>query len=766
VGPARNSRRPGRNLSEHLLAGGGTITRQRDGVGSDVLRPDGPAKARGEFAFSSDLRTERMLWGVTVRSPHPHARIRHIDLEAARRSPGVAAVITAADVPGRATFGMVVDDQPVFASDYVRYAGEPVAAVAAERLGAALAAAAAVDVDYEVLDPLTDPEAAPTAAPIHPDGNVFRHVRLRRGNREATGDVVVEGDYSVGMQDQAFLGPESALAVPGADRVDLFVSTQSLHGDHRQVAASLGLPPERVRLHLAGVGGAFGGKEDLSVHIHACLLALRTGRAVRMHYSRRESFVGHVHRHPARMWYRHHALRDGTLIKVEARIVFDGGAYTSTSGLVIGNAVAFGAGPYRVPNAAIDGWAMRTNNPPCGSMRGLGTPQVCFGYESQMDKLAAALGIDEVEIRTRNALRSGDRLITGQRLEGPVPVSECLGAAAGFPLPPRTPAGSSALPGGSNLPADGRRVRRGVGFAVGFKNLMSPEGRDDFATVQVTLDLDVNGRPIAMVRCAAAEIGQGFVTVAQQIVRTELGIDQVFLEPPHTGMDPAGSSSASRQTWMSGGAIRMACRDVLAQLEQRRPPSPPEESSSGREGSLEALLRAGPVTATIEHRHAPTEPLDTDGQGSAHAAFAFVAHRAVVDVDLDLGLARVVEIATGQDVGRALNPAQVVGQIEGGIAQGLGLALMEELVVDGGVIRNGSFTDYLLPTAPDMPPVRIELIEIPHPGAPYGAKGVGEPPVISSPAAIAAAVRDATGSPIGRLPIRPEHIVAPHPRGE
>ena len=746
------------------LAGGSTITRQRSseryGVGSDAVRPDGRAKVRGEFAFSSDLWVDRMLWGVTVRSPHPYARIRRIDLTAALRIPGVAAVITADDVPGRPGFGIAVSDQPVFASDVVRYAGEPVAAVAAERLSTAMAAAATVEVEYEVLDPLTDPEAAITAAPIHPDGNVFRHVRLRRGDPEVTGDVVVEGEYSVGMQDQAFLGTESALAIPGSDRVDLFVSTQALHGDHNQVAASLNLPPEKVRLHLAGVGGAFGGKEDLSVHIHACLLALRTGRAVKMHYSRPESFVGHVHRHPARMWYRHHALRDGTLVKVEARIVFDGGAYTSTSGFVIGNAVAFGAGPYRVPNAAIDGWAMRTNNPPCGSMRGLGTPQVCFGYESQMDKLAAALEIDEIEIRILNALESGDTLITGQRLEGPAPVAECLRAAASFPLPRRAPSDHRTLPGGTGLSADERRIRRGIGFAVGFKNLMSPEGRDDFATAQVTLDLDRNGKAIATVRSAAAEIGQGFVTLAQQIVRTELGINQVILEPPDTTMGSAGSSSASRQTWMSGGAIQQACHDILSQLEKRRAAATSNESATRRVGSLAALLHGGPVTATVVHRHAPTKPLDANGQGNAHAAFAFVAHRAVVDVDLDLGLVKVVEIATGQDVGKALNPAQVVGQIEGGIAQGLGLALMEELVVDQGVIHNDSLTDYLLPTALDIPPVRIELIEIPHPEGPFGAKGVGEPPIISSPAAIAAAVRNATEADIRRLPILPEHLLA------
>ena len=743
---------------------GTTITRPRpgelSGVDTSAVRPDGRAKVRGDFAFSSDLVAERMLWGVTVRSPHPYAGIRRIDSSAALRVPGVAAVITVDDVPGQPTFGILVRDQPVFASDVVRYVGEPVAAVAADRPGAALAGAAAVMVDYEVRHPLTDSEAAPTAGFIHPDGNVIRHVRLRSGDPDATGDVTVEGRYSVGMQDQAFLGTESALAVPANDGVDLFVSTQALHGDHAQVAAALGLPLEAVRLHLAGVGGAFGGKEDLSVHIHACLLALRTGRAVKMHYSRPESFVGHVHRHPAQMWYRHHALNDGTLVNIEARIVFDGGAYASTSGLVIGNAVAFAAGPYRVRNAAIDGWAMRTNNPPCGSMRGLGTPQVCFGYEAQMDKLAAALGIDPIDIRLRNALEPGDKLITGQRIEGAVPVAECLRAATRFPLPEPDSSASLALPGGTGLAADRRRIRRGTGIAMGFKNLMSPEGRDDYSTARVTLELDSIGEPVATVRSAAAEIGQGFVTLAQQIVRSELGIEQVILEPPDTTMGSAGSSSASRQTWMSGGAIQQACRDLRTQLEERAVAAGLDFDEVPERASFALLLSPGPLRADAEHRHAPTTPLDDDGQGTAHAAFAFVAHRAVVDVDLDLGLVKVIEIATGQDVGRALNPAQVVGQIEGGIAQGLGLALMEELVVDQGVIQNASLTDYLLPTTFDMPPVRIELVEVPHPGAPFGAKGVGEPPIISSPAAIAAAVRDATGASIERLPIVPEHVVS------
>jgi CO/xanthine dehydrogenase Mo-binding subunit len=731
------------------------------GIGAAATRPDGPAKVRGEFAFSSDLWTEAMLWGATVRSPHPYARILRIDTGPALAIPGTRAVLTARDVPGRPTYGIKTPDQPVFASHVTRYAGEPVAAVAATSLGAALAAAAAVRVEYEVMDPLVDPEVALLAEPIHPDGNVFRHVRLRHGDPDATGGVVVEGTYTVGMQDQAFLGTESALAIPDGNSVDLFVSTQSLHGDHVQVAACLGLPSEQVRLHQAGVGGAFGGREDLSVHVHACLLALRTGRGVKMHYSRAESFHGHVHRHPARMWYRHHADHDGSLVKVEARILFDGGAYASTSQFVIGNAVAFAVGPYRVPSATIDGWAVRTNNPPCGSMRGLGTPQVCFAHEAQMDRLAAELDLDPVEIRLRNALRAGDRLVTGQRIDGVAPVTECLQAAAAFDLPPPSAGDALTLPGGAGLAAAPGRVARGVGYAVGFKNLMSPEGRDDYSTARVRLELGPGNEPVATVCCAAAEVGQGFVTLAQQITRTELGVDHVVLTPPDTTMGSAGSSSASRQAWMSGGAIQQACRAIREQLRERA-------LAAGRSGSddlpLDDLLAAGPIEAEFEHHHAPTTPLDEDGQGAPHVAFAFVAHRAVVDVDLDLGLVKVVELATGQDVGRALNPAQVIGQIEGGSCQGLGLALMEEVVVEGGHIVNPSFTDYLIPTALDMPPVRAELIEIAEPSAPFGAKGVGEPPIISSPAAIAAAVRNATGAAVSRIPMRPEDLLPATPK--
>jgi xanthine dehydrogenase D subunit len=738
------------------------------GVGGSAERPDGRAKTEGRFAFSSDLNVSGMLWAKTLRSPHAAARIVHIDTSPALSMPGVRDVITADDVPGAQMYGLVVQDQPVFASDVVRYHGEPIAAVAADHPEIAARACLAIQVTYESLLPLVDPELAIGADPIHPNGNVYRHLVVRRGDQDVVGDVVVEGSYEVGTQDQAFMGPEAGLAIPmGARGVELHLATQDLHADHAQIAACLGLEADEVVLTMSGIGGAFGAREDLSLQVHLSLLAIRNQRAVKMVYSRAESFVGHVHRHPARMWLRHHANRDGELIKVEGRTVLDGGAYASTSPSVLANATCFLAGPYRVAAVDLEGWAVRTNNPPCGAMRGFGTVQACFGAESQMDKLATALDIDPLELRRRNVVGPGDAFSTGQIFDGPTPGRECLEVLAGIPLPPRGDDqswGGIARPGGVGATTERSEVSVGVGYALSFKNYMFGEGFDDYSTASVSMARGLDGELVATVSCAAAEVGQGFVTLAQQIVRSELPVDRVVLAPADTRLGAAGSSSASRQAVMSGGAILEASRRVRADLAARVGRSmgiPPVDEAELRTDRLRAAIHDAlrdPLEATVEFHHDPTEKLDSAGQGSAHVAFAFAAHRAVVEVDKTLGLVRVLEVATAQDVGKALNPVQVIGQIEGGIAQGLGLALMEELLTEDGRIVNGSFTDYLIPTSADMPPVVTELVEIPEPGAPFGAKGVGEPPVISSTPAIVAAVRNATGIPLSRVPVRPADI--------
>jgi xanthine dehydrogenase D subunit len=754
-------------------------TTVREGVrtgrlGDSAIRPDGIAKVQGSFAFSGDLSADGFLWGATLRSPHPYARIVSIDLSDAWKINGVEAIVTADDVPGKATYGLIAQDQPVFARDVVRYVGEPVAAVAAIHPEVCRRALAAIRVEYEVLEPLTDPERSIDGShePIHPDGNVIRHQRIVRGDQTLVGEIVVEGDYEIGMQDQAFLGLEAALAIPdpGGAGVELYVATQWLHEDRHQIAACLGLRDEDVRLVLGGVGGAFGAREDISLQVHTCLLALRTGRPVRIAYSREESFLGHVHRHPARIWMRHHADPDGRLLRVEARLVLDGGAYASTSSAVLVNAVTHVQGPYRCENATVDGWAVRTNNLPCGAMRGFGVVQACFGHESQMDKLAAACGLDPVEIRLRNAMHTGDRLITGQIVQNVAPVEECIRETAALPLPDEPVGGHDGdpmrLPGGAGLTADRGHIRRGIGWGVSIKNLMYSEGFDDYSTARCRL---ADG--VATLKFATSEVGQGFVTLAPQIARSVLGVDDVVVEPIDTTIGSAGSTSASRQTWMSGGAVDGACRLVrerlFAHVGAQYGIDPLRLAVEGREvidtlGDLRidiADASAGVVfEETFEHHNPPTEDLDENGQGDCHTAFAFVAHRAVVDVDPELGLVKVVQIATAQDVGRALNPLSVLGQIEGGIAQGLGLAVMEEIVQVDGRVRNASFTDYLLPTMLDMPEVVATLIEIPDPHAPLGAKGVGEPPCISSTPAVVAAIRDAIGRDLHRVPVRPADI--------
>jgi len=743
-------------------------------VGESARRADGAGKVRGDFTYSSDLTAEGMLWGATVRSPHPYARILAIDAVEARAMPGVVAVLTHEDVPGEKQYGLEIQDQPVLAFDVVRYWGEAVALVAADHPEHARRAAQKVRVTYEVLEPLTDPEVALTdAAPrLHPDGNVTRHVKIRHGAQDARADVVVSGEYEIGMQDQAPLGPESGLAIPGAGgSVDLHLATQWLHVDRDQLSGILALPPEKVRLTMAGVGGAFGAREDLSMQAHACLLALRTGRPVKMSYSRPESFVGHVHRHPGRLRYEHGATREGKLVYVKARVLLDGGAYASSSTAVIVNACCFALGPYECPNATVDGWVMYTNNPPCGAMRGFGSVQNCYAHEAQMDKLAAALGMDPVELRKRNAMKTGSHLITGQVVEGPAPVAELLDRIRKMPLPGARGVDLTQMPGGVSNTTHGEGVVRGVGYAVGFKNVGYSEGFDDYSTARVRLSV-VGGRPRAEVHTAAAEVGQGLVTVQAQIAATELGVSDVIVLDADTRVGSAGSSSASRQTYITGGAVKAAseavrerilamARSELGHSSAARLENDTVVSSEGEViVTLATLLGDAVVEETREFRPRRTHRLDPEtGQANAHLQYAFAAHRAVVDVDTELGLVKVVELATAQDVGKAINPQAVEGQLEGGAAQGLGLAVMEEIQVKDGVIRNASFTDYLLPTILDMPPVRMEILELGDPYSPYGLKGVGEPPTISSGPAIVAAIRAATGKPITRVPVRPQDIV-------
>ncbi len=732
----------------------------RGGVGASVPRPDGVPKVTGRFEFLGDMHHEDMLWGATRRAWVPHARLVRVDVTPALAMPGVHAALTQDDVPGHRYQGQAVTDQPVLAEDEVRYWGEPVAIVAADDPETARRAAEAIVVEVEELDPLTDLDVALER------GAVFRHVPVRRGDPDAHGEVVVEGTYVTATQDPAALGTEAGLAVPdGSGGIDLWGPTQWTHIDLKQLAACLALDPAQLRVQPCRLGGAFGSREDLSLQTHIGMLALRLGRPVKMVYDRHESFVGHVKRHGALMHYRHEADRDGTLVRVDARILLDGGPYQLTSNAVIANSTYFAVGPYRCDHVTVDGYALRTNNPPSGAMRGFGANQPCFAAEAQMDRLAAALGMDPLELRLRNALGQGDRLpTTGQLIEHPLPTDEVIRSVAAIPLPdPADDDDPLHLPGGTGMTTPRSRVVRGVGYAVGLKNLQFSEGFDDYAEARVELTADG-----AVVHTAAIEVGQGMVTIIEQIARSALGMSNVRVEFDHTGrIGSAGSTSASRQTQMAGNATLEAATAVREQALAAAGGDDLDDAGVWRDGALVASLTEltanGPLTHHVRYRHRPTDQPDADGQGELHVDFCVAAHRAVVDVDPDLGLVRVVEIAIGQDVGRALNPQQVHGQIEGGIAQGMAHAVMEEVLLDRGVIRNPTLTDYLLPTCLDAPHVEAALVEVPSPWGPFGAKGMAELPTMSATPAVAAAIRAATGLPLTRVPIRPEDIAVPDP---
>ncbi|MFE3650200.1 xanthine dehydrogenase family protein molybdopterin-binding subunit [Streptomyces sp. NPDC057579] len=772
------------------------------GIGASTLRPDGTLKVTGEFAYSSDMWHEDMLWGFTLRSTEAHAEIVSIDTSEALATSGVYAVLTYEDLPTDVkNYGLEIQDTPVLAHGKVRHHGEPVAIVAADHPETARRAAAKIKIDYKLLPVVTDEASAlaPDAPLIHegrddhhighvPHPNIVHRQPIIRGNADEAAkkaDVIVSGEYTFGMQDQAFLGPESGLAVPAEDGgVDLYVATQWLHSDLKQIAPVLGLPEEKVRMTLSGVGGAFGGREDISMQIHACLLALRTGKPVKIVYNRFESFFGHVHRHPAKLWYEHGATKDGKITHAKCRIVLDGGAYASASPAVVGNASSLSMGPYVIDDVEIEAIALYSNNPPCGAMRGFGAVQACFAYEAQMDKLADRLGMDRVAFRQLNAMEQGTIMPTGQPVDSPAPVAELLRRIKAMPLPPERQWESSEgadvrqLPGGLSNTTHGEGVVRGVGYAVGIKNVGFSEGFDDYSTARVRLEV-IAGVAVATVHTAMAEVGQGGVTVHAQIARTELGVEQVTIHPADTQVGSAGSTSASRQTYMTGGAVKNTCeavREKALQLGRAKfgtyhPAWATAELlleggkvvTDGGEvlADLVDVLEGEAIDLELEFRHRPTEAFDlTTGQGFGHVQYSFAAHRAVVEVDTELGLVKVIELACAQDVGKALNPLSVVGQIQGGTTQGLGVAVMEEIIVDPKTakVRNPSFTDYLIPTILDTPTIPVDVLELADEHAPYGLRGIGEAPTLSSTPAVLAAIRNATGLELNKTPVRPEHL--------
>ena len=729
------------------------------GVGANQQRPEAAEKVSGRFLYATDLTAEGMLWGGTLRSPHASARVLGVNLARAKAMPGVHAVLASWDVPCN-RYGMLQPDQPVLADDRVTYVGEPVAIVAAEDPELVRRALAAIEVEYEPLPARLDPVAL-----IGDDAHTHRHVLLEHGDPSVIGEVIAEGEYGTGRQDHAYLAPDAGLARPdGLGGVEVIGASQWLPSDQEQIAYALGMPREKVLVRNAGIGGSFGGRVCMTWQIHGALLALETGRPVKFLYSRRETTLARYHRHPSRIWVRHHADRDGRLVKVEAKILLEGGPYLHTSTAGIGNACAFIQGAYAIPNARVEGWAVATNNGMCGSMRGFGVVQPIYACESNLDRLAKKLGMDPTELRRRNALRENDRWIFNQLQDRPAPVREVLDGCEAMPLPSPT---ELPHPAGTACPSRPEDLRRGIGLTAAAKNTCLSEGAPIHTTAMVTLH---NG--VATVHCAAAEVGQGLLTISRQIVQSCLGVNQVELSGQDTTMPPAATTDAQQQTITSGTAIHRACEDLRQQYltfigkVNRLDPSQLTIADdqvvdaggtplfSVSEGGSGHVFRA---THRFEQRS--TRPIeDRQSPSPMHVSITFAANRACVEVDAELGLVRVLQIDVCQDIGKVVNPIQAYGQISGGCVQGMGLALMEHLDYQRGIPTNADWRSYHMPTILDAPRIQVRFLEEPEPGYPYGWKGIGETPHVSIPSAIASAIRDAVGQALPDIPIRPEAI--------
>ena len=728
-----------------LIIGSGYDAMHRRTIGQPIRRPDAPPKVTGQTPYPADLYMDGMLHTKVLWSDRPHARLLGVDASAALALPGVAAVLTAADVPVN-EFGIEEMDEHVLAEGKIRFVGQPVALVVAESEETAQAALDLVRVDYEDLPGVFDPrQAMQEGAPLvhdEKDSNVIGHWFVRRGDLEAAfaaSDVIVEADYCLPHVEHAFLQPEAGLSyIDDQDRVVVHTTGQWAHDDQHQIAHALGLPEEQVRVIYTLAGGAFGGREDVSVQILLALAVFRLRCPVKMVWTRGESFRGHHKRHPFYMHYRTGATSDGKLTALEARLVADGGAYASTSRAVVKSAVTNATGPYHVPSLRVDGWVVYTNNMDAGAMRGFGTTQVTFASEMQMSKLAAALGMDAVEFRARNILREGDVGPTNAPLPPGVGLEAALTAAAeaaGW----RKQSGQWTCP--EATAASHSSTRRGIGFACGWKNIGYSLGFPEQSTAVAELYGDAEIEQ-AVIKTGAAEVGQGVLTVIAQIAADtlEVPVERVGVINDDTAVVPnAGSSSASRQTLMTGRAVREAC---LAALKAWR--------NEDR-----------PAVAGYQFIPPRTTPFDPEtGECYPHFSYAYGAHVAEVEVDVETGEVRLVRVVAAHDVGRLINRLAAEGQVEGGISMGQGYALMEEFIQRDGYILTGNLHDYLVPTILDAPEEIVSLfVEVPDSQGPWGAKGLGEMPALILPPAIAAAVHDATGVWFDRLPITPERVV-------
>jgi CO/xanthine dehydrogenase Mo-binding subunit len=700
---------------------------------------------------------EGMLHAKVVWSEYPHAKALRIDTSKAEAYPGVVAVLTYRDVPVN-EYGINIMDQPVLVAEggKVRWVGDRIAIVVAKSERIAEAARKLVEVDYEPLPVVDDPrEAMRLDAPLvheERDTNVLKHFRIRKGDVEAgfaRADVIVEGYYVTPYVEHAYLQPEAGLGyIDEEGRVTVVAAAQWAHDDLHQIAHMLNLPEDRVREIVPAIGGAFGGREDMFIQHLLALCAYRLRRPVKMVFSREESVCRTGKRHPFYMRYRTGATREGKLMAMEIELISDAGAYASTSIVVMANATTFAAGPYVVPNAKVDGYTVYTNNAVTMAMRGFGSTQPPVAYELQMDKLAEALGMDAVEFRLKNLFEDGSIAVTGNPMPPGVGIKETLRQAAlaagwreehGHWVRPEKPA-----------PADGKLY--GIGVACAYKNVGYSMGFDDKSTALVELSLDESGQvEKAVVRIAASEVGQGVHTALAQIAAETLGIglERVDIALVDTAETPdAGSSSASRHVYMSGNAVMAAC-------------------GLARE-KWYAALRAEQGEVHIEARYTfrgrdarPTTPFDPEtGECDPHISYGYATQIALVEVDAETGEVGLLKLYSAHDVGRAVNPQMIKGQVGGGVHMGEGYALMEEYIQQQGVVKTRKLSEYFIPTVLDMPREIVPIIvEVPDPTGPYGATGVGEMTTLPTAPAIISAIHDATGVWIEELPATAEKVL-------
>ena len=705
-------------------------------VGSSAPRPDALGKVTGAARYPADLIRPGMLHAAAVFAHRPHARILKIETEAALALEGVRAVLLAADVPYN-RFGLIEADQPLLCDEIVRFSGDRIALAVAESAELARQAAALVRVAYEDLPAITDPRRAiqPDALRIHPDRpNVLLDQRICKGDAEAalaSADVVVEAEFTTGWQEHAYLQPDAGIAYWEGEKLVVETAGQWLHEDRRQIAAMFRMSEDDVVIRYAKIGGAFGGREDLSLPPLVALAAFKLRAPVAMVWSREESIIGHHKRHPFFISAKWGALRDGRIVAARTRMIADGGAYASTSVEVLKAAMTFAPGPYAIENVATRGIVTYTNNVPCGAFRGFGSPQAHFGAESMVARLADALGIDPVEMRRRNLYREGDLESTGEPLPAGVtirPVFERCVEEMNRRFAPKR--------------ASDAALRRGIGIACGMKNVGYSFGYPEKCTASVELATNAAGIAGATLRIGAADVGQGAHPILRPIAAETLGIalDAVEAIVDDSAQTPnAGSASASRMTFMGGNAVKDAAEAALA-----------------------AWRRGDPPEATVEFRPRPTTPLDPQtGRCTPHVTYGYVAQAVEVEVDVRTGATRILRVVSVHDVGRAINRQQVEGQIEGCIAQAIGFALTENFIVRDGRVLTPHLSTYLLPTTLDVPAeIHPVILEYAEPNGPFGARGVAEMPLIPFAPALAAAIHDATGAWLVDLPMTPERVLA------